>query len=140
MANKYFLTIGMLFLAFTLQCSSGRVHRSDSDLNEICVAELGEQLVSESSPGKTYLLCWKEMKTDPKVSVPTFQYIVVKQDSKNVVYRGKVISGNVGWYSNEELLITEKLGILGQRNQNKRTYRINVKTSHITQMEQSEKL
>lgn len=140
MANKYFIVPAVVFGAFTLKCSSLHVHKRDQELNKICLAELGEGFFSEPSPGKTYILCRKELKSDPKVSVPTFEYIVLEQDSKNIVYRGKILSGNIGWYSDEELIISEKLGILGQRKGNERTYRINVKTSRITQMEQSEKL
>lgn len=134
------ISVEVLIVVLVAQCTTGRGVNNSNKLEEICLNELGEGVTKISSTDSTYVLCWKEIEANPKNPVPYCKYIVVKQDSLKVVNRGKVRSGKAIWYSDEELLITEKLGILGQKSQNIRTYRFNIRTNHIINVEQIENL
>ncbi len=130
----------MAFLVLTLRCSAGHHQRSDADANQTCLSELGEGATVIPSPGNTYILCRKKVRPDKKVPEPTFDYIIIQQKPVKIVYKGKILSGKITWYSDEEVLISEKLGILGGREQNVRTYRVNVKTGRITEVGEHNKL
>ncbi len=138
MVKWFTISIEIFIMILIVQCTVGSRTSSSQDLEEICLAELGDRVAKSSSTDSTYILCWKEVEANPKSPVLYFEYIVIKQEPLEVVYRGKVRSGRAVWSSDEELLITEKLGILGQKSQNIRIYRVNIRTKHITNVEQTE--
>ncbi len=138
MVKKFILVFKIVIFSFAIQCTTGRGTSSNKDLDKICFMELGEAVAKSSSTDSTFVLCWKEVEANPNSPVPYLEYIVIKQESLKVVYKGKVLSGSIDWYSDEELLIKEKLGILGQKSKNIRVYRVNIKTKHIIDVEQTE--
>lgn len=138
MVKWFTISIDFFLMILIVQCTVGSRISSSQDLKEICLTELGDRVAKSSSIDSTYILCWNEVEANPKSPVLYFEYIVIKQEPLEVVYRGKVRSGRAIWYTDEELLITEKLGILGQKSQNIRIYRVNIRTKHITNVEQTE--
>ena len=139
MANKFLIKVVLVSLILTIRCSGKHVHKSRADLSQLCTEELGSAVPGEPSPDGTYVLCRKVI-SGQKDTGPSVEYVIFKKDPLKIVYKGKIMSGNVVWYSNEEVLITEKLGILGVRKQNTRTFRVNVRTGRITGTEIPEKL
>jgi len=140
MVKWFIISVVILFVVLAVRCTAGRVSRNNRNIEQICFAELGDGVVKNSSPDSTYVMCWKEVEANPNNPVSYFEYIVIKRDLLKVVYRGKARSGKVIWYSDEELLITEKLGILGQKSENIRTYKINIRTNQITNIDRIENL
>lgn len=133
MANKFIIIAVVTLWVLTLSCSGLRHQKSVAVAEQTCFSGLGEDATVVPSPDSTYVLCLKEIKMDKTMPESTFEYSVIRRNPVKVVYKGKVMSGKITWYSDEEVLITEKLGILGVRKRNVRTYRINVRTGRITE-------
>ncbi len=141
MGDKFIIAIVIVFGLLSFRCSGVRHHKSSQeDAKQTCFSGLGEDAVVVPSPDSTYILCLKEIEMDKMMPESTFDYSIIKRDPGKVVYEGKVMSGKITWYSDEEVLITEKLGILGVRKRNVRTYRINVRTGRITETGDHEQL
>ncbi len=121
-----------------IHCSGKHPNSSQTGWKQLCLKELGTETTGEPSPDGTYMLCRKEVVVQKEMG-PSLEYVVVKKNPAEIVYRGQIMRGNVVWYSNEEVIITEKLGILGIRKENVRTFRVNVRTGRITETETPEK-
>ena len=126
----------VLFLFIVMNCTNTK--SISGEIDKVCINKLGKPYRSETSPGNSFLLCTKEVEIENR-RIPELKYLVFDKKTGKIIYDGKVLAGTIKWISEKELLIHEKIAILGQKNKNERTYKVNVLNGDITQIDRDKK-